>query len=157
TFREERRRAQRVVELADVARPLVAHEQVDRVLRERLRSLGALGRDAREEVLRDARQVPDAIAERGPFERDAAQAVVEVLAELAALDHRAQIAVRRADDPAVRANRRGAADAFERALLKDAEQRDLRARRDVADLVEEERAAFGHLEAAATARDGAGE
>ena len=50
-----------------------------------------------------------------------------------------------------------AADALERPLLEDAEQRDLRARRDVADLVEEERAALGHLEAAATTRDGAGE
>src|SRR6185503_8721375 len=125
---------ERVVELADVARPLVTSEQVERVLRERLDRLAALGGDAPEEVLGDARQVPEARAERGHFERDAAEAVVEVFAELAALDHRLEVAVRRADDPAVRADRRGAADALEGALLEDAEQRDLRARRDVADL-----------------------
>ena len=123
----------------------------------RLRGLDALGRDATEEVVGDAREVADALAERRDLERDAAEAVVEVLAELAALDHRLQIAVRRADDPAVGADGGRAADALERALLEDAEERDLRARRDVADLVEEERAALGHLEAAAAARGGARE
>ena len=93
----------------------------------------------------------------GHLEGDAAEAVVEVLAELAALDHRLQVAVRRADDADVGADGRRPADALERALLEDAEERDLRARRDVADLVEEERAALGQLEAAAAARDGAGE
>ena len=42
-----------------------------------------------------------------------------------------------------------AADALERPLLEDAEELDLGARRDVADLVEEERAALGQLEATA--------
>ena len=82
------------------------------------------------------------------LQRDAAQAVVEVLGG----SHRAptigaQVAMRRADDARIDADRLHAADALEGGLLQHAEQRHLRARRDVADLVEEERAAAGELEA----------
>ena len=50
-----------------------------------------------------------------------------------------------------------AADALELALLQHAQQLGLHRRRDVADLVEEQRAAVGELEAAELALDGAGE
>ena len=50
-----------------------------------------------------------------------------------------------------------AADALERALLQDAQELDLRRRRDLADLVEEERAAVGLLEAPGAPPIGAGE
>ena len=51
----------------------------------------------------------------------------------------------------------GAAEALELALLQHAQQLHLRAEVDVADLVEEERAALGHLEAPLLAGVGAGE
>src|SRR5581483_3524817 len=51
----------------------------------------------------------------------------------------------------------GAADALEFALLQDAQQFGLKGRRELADLVQEDRAAFGELEFAFLLRDGARE
>ena len=53
--------------------------------------------------------------------------------------------------------RLGAADPLELALLQHAQQLGLERRRDLADLVEEQRAAVGQLEAALAGVDGAGE
>ena len=65
--------------------------------------------------------------------------------------------MRRGDDAHVAAHRHVAADALEHALLQHAQQLHLHGRAHVADLVEEQRAAFGDLEAALARRDGAGE
>ena len=56
--------------------------------------------------------------------------------------------MRGGDDPDVDRDLLGAADAEEAALLEHAQQVDLHLGRDVADLVEEERAAVGELELA---------
>ena len=58
--------------------------------------------------------------------------------------------MRRCDDAHVGLDRRVAADAIEVAVGEHTQQARLQFRRHVADLVEEERAAFGLLEAAAT-------
>src|SRR5690242_5671115 len=65
--------------------------------------------------------------------------------------------MRRGDDADIGANRRAAADAGVLARLEDAQQPCLRLERHVADLVEEERAALGLLEASDRARCRAGE
>ena len=59
--------------------------------------------------------------------------------------------------PDVGLDRLGAAEPLELALLQHAQQLDLRRQVDVADLVEEQRAALGQLEAPLLARFGAGE
>ena len=59
-----------------------------------------------------------------------------------------QVAVRGGDEPHVDADRLDAADALELALLQRAQELHLHLDRDLADLVEEERAAVGELEAA---------
>jgi hypothetical protein len=84
-------------------------------------------------------------------------AVVQVGAVLAALHHLLEVAVGGADQPHVDLHRLAAADAFELALLQHAQQLGLEGRRDVADLVEEQRAAVRHLEAALAVAHGAGE
>ena len=66
---------------------------------------------------------------------------------------RPQVAVGRGDHPHVHANRLGAAQPRDLVLLQDAQQLDLRGRRQIADLVQEQRPAVGQLEAA---RCGAG-
>ena len=63
----------------------------------------------------------------------------------------------RGDDPQIGPDRRAAADRHELARLQHAQQAGLRLERHVADLVEEQRAALGLLEAADLARVGAGE
>src|SRR5581483_7246486 len=74
------------------------------------------------------------------------QPVEEVLAEGPGGDASAQVAMRRRDDPYVRADRLVSADAFELPFLQHAQERDLRLRREVADLVQEDRSTFGELE-----------
>ena len=68
-----------------------------------------------------------------------------------------EVPVGRRDDAHVDPLRARAADALELLLLEDAQQLRLQLERDVADLVEEERAAVRQLEAPDPLRDGAGE
>src|SRR5581483_2637832 len=87
------------------------------------------------------------------------EAEEEVLAEPSVRDLVLELAVGRRDDPHVRAVELGAADASELARLDDPEELDLRLRGELADLVEEERAAARDLDEAepqlARAREGA--
>ena len=73
------------------------------------------------------------------------------------LDLRVQVAVGRGDDAHVDGDVGLAADRAEPALLQDAQQLHLQVQRQLADLVEEERAAVGAAEAARAVGDGAGE
>ena len=68
-----------------------------------------------------------------------------------------QVAVGRGDDAHVDLQRRRAADALEALLLERAQDLGLQRQRQVADLVEEQRAAMRQLELARLARDRAGE
>ena len=95
-----------------------------------------------------ARQVVEPIAQRRQVDREDVEPVVEVLAELALRDQRLEVAVGGRDDADVDLDRLGAADALELALLQHAQQLDLHLQRQVADLVEEQGAAVGELEAA---------
>ena len=108
-------------------------------------------------ALRQRHDVVLALAQRRHLDRDDVQAVVEVLAELAGLHHRRQIAVGRGDQPDVDAQRPRAAEPLELVLLEHAQDLGLRARAHVADLVEEQRAAVGLLEPADALLVGAGE
>ena len=71
--------------------------------------------------------------------------------------HPKEVAVRRGDEADVDLDRLRTADPLELLLLQDAQQLRLKLERDLADLVEEQRAAVGHLEAADLLGDGAGE
>ena len=62
-----------------------------------------------------------------------------------------------ADDPGVDRDRLAAADPLDHPLLQEAQQLDLQRQRDVADLVEEQRAAMGELDLALGGLDRAGE
>ena len=76
------------------------------------------------------------------------QAEVEILAEPPRRDRRAQLAVGRRDEPHVDLHQRGAADALEPLLLERAQDLGLQRQRQLANLVEEQRAAMRHLELA---------
>ena len=88
------------------------------------------------------------------------KAVEQVGAKSAKLGEPRQVLVGRADDAYVGADRVGAADALKFAVLDDAEDLLLHARRDRTELIEDERAAVGLLETAdvraGRAREGAG-
>jgi hypothetical protein len=136
-----------VAHLADVAGPGVGQHRVHRVGAERHLHAAPAG-DVAQEVVGQPGDVLAALAHRRQLDVDHAQAEVQIFAEAAAVDLLAQVAVGRGQDPDVDLDRAIAADPLDLALLEHPQQ--LRLERDVelADLVEEDRAALGLLEAA---------
>ena len=105
-----------------------------------------LARELFEEVIGEQQDVRLALAQRRHEDREHVQPVVEILAEFAGGNRFLQILVGGRDQADVGADRLGAAEPFEFALLQHAQQLDLRGEVQVADLVEKQRAALGHLE-----------
>ena len=95
--------------------------------------------------------------QRRQADRERVDAVVEVLAEPALADEHVERPVGRRDQAEVDVDGSVAAEALEAALLEHAQQLGLRDQRQVADLVEEQRAAVGQLEAPGLAVVRAGE
>ena len=148
--------ADEVLQLADIAGPAVALHGLDRARLDRLRRQAfALG--AGEEMPHQIGDVVAPLAQRRQADRHDIQPEEQILAEEPLPDQLPQILVGRGDDAHVGADRRAPADRRVFALLEHAEEPRLRLHRHVADLVEEERAAFGLLEAAGGARLRAGE
>jgi hypothetical protein len=102
----------------------------------------------REEVAHQVGHVLAALAQRRQAHRHHIEAEEQVLAEQALLDQDAQVLVGGRDDADIGLDRGAAADGRVFALLQHAQQPGLRLHRHVADLVEEQRAALGLLEAA---------
>ena len=107
-----------------------------------------LAREAVEEMAGEQHRVARPLGEAGDLHDDLGEAIIEVLAEAAVGDHRLEVLVRRADDARVDGDRLAAADALDHPLLQEAQQLDLQRQRNVADLVEEQRAALGQLDLA---------
>src|SRR5262249_33833984 len=110
-----------------------------------------------QEVGGQERDILDPIAERGQIDPDHVQPVEQVGAESSLLDLVLEDLVAGRDDPDGDLDRLGPADALELPGLQDAKQLGLEARRDVARLVEQERAFVGQLEATDLATLGPGE
>ena len=109
------------------------------------------------EEVHEERDVLGAIAERREMDGEDVESVVEILAEGLFLDRFQQVAVGGGDDADIDPDRRLAADAVEFMLLQDVEQLGLDLGREFADLIEEDGAAVGELEAADAPGDGARE
>ena len=97
------------------------------------------------------------LAQRRHRDLDHLQAVIEILAELAAQHHRFEVAVGGGDDADVDVDRFVAAKLGELRVLQHVQQLGLERRLHLADLVEEDRAGVGLLELADARRRGAGE
>ena len=131
------------------------------------RGLGLLGelvrrpqRGAREEGEQRAgepRQVLAPLAQRRHHQLDDVEAEEQVLAEAAGLHLGVEVAVGGGDHPHVGDAGPVLADALEPLLLEEAQQPCLEAGRELADLIEEERAALGGLDPAGLVADRAGE
>src|SRR5258707_721627 len=104
-----------------------------------------------------AEQSSSSLAQRRQGHRHHVQSVVEILPEASGLHFRREIAVGGGHQANVHLERLGSADPFEFALLQDAQQFDLQGGRNLPDLVEEQRASVGELEATLLAADRAGE
>ena len=124
-------------------------QRLQRVLGQHLRLDRELARALLQEVARQRRDVLLPLAQRRQPQAHDVEAVHQVLAEQALPHALLQVLVRRGDDAHVRLQRRVAADAVVLAVGEHAQQAHLQVGRHVADLVEEQRAAFGLLEAPA--------
>src|SRR4029079_12299142 len=94
---------------------------------------------------------------RRQADREHVEPVVQLLAELAVLDPLLEVEDGRADQPDIDLDGLRPPDALELALLQRAQELDLDLDRQVADLVEEQRAAVGELEPPRPPRHRAGE
>jgi hypothetical protein len=102
-----------VLELADVARPVVPLEQRHRLVRDAGHGLPHLLAVLREEVLGDERDVFAPLAQRGQLNRDDVDPVVEVLAKPPFRDELRQVLVGRRHHADVGADLLGPAHAAE--------------------------------------------
>src|SRR5579872_2946645 len=137
-----------VAKLADVAGPVVGGQR--RV--SRLRKPGDVFAVARghffEEVVHQQGYVDFALAQRRQHDVDDVQAVEQIFAKRALLDHGFQVGVRCRDHPHVDFDRLVRPHARDLAVFQHAQQLDLRVHRHFADFVEKQRAAVGIFELA---------
>ena len=141
-------RSMRVLELAHVARPVIAHQHVDGGRRDPLDVLAVGARGLLEKMIGEQQQIGLPLAQRRNEDREHVEPVVQILAERAVGDRLLEVLVGRGDQPHVRLECVfGAAQPLELALLQHAQQLHLRRQVQLADFVEEQRAAFGELEA----------
>src|SRR5437899_1614963 len=146
--RNDQRSLDRVLELADVPRPRVRHQQLPGVATQPRLPLAHPLAQAADEFLGEEHHVLAALAQRRQVNRKHAEPVIEILTELATRHCVREVSVGGDYEAKVGLERRGATDALELALLEDTEKFGLDGRRELADLVEKERAPGSELEAA---------
>jgi hypothetical protein len=86
------------------------------------------------------------LAQRWQSDRNHVHAIVELLAELSPRNGVAEVAIRGRDEAHVHVDHRRAAHAPDLPLLQRAQQLDLKRRRQLRDLIEEQRAAVRDLD-----------
>ena len=136
-----------VLELADVAGPLVVDERAQRLGRH-LDGAAVLHVELAQEVIDEHRDLLPTLAERRDADLDDVETVVEVLAELMDAHRGLEVAVGGGDQAHVGVDDLLAADAGELAVLQHVEQLGLQPQRHLADLVQEERALVSRFELA---------
>ena len=145
---QDHRALDHVAQLAHVAGPVVPLQPLHVPAGDALDRLVHGGAELLHRRPDQQRDVLAALAQRRHADREDGEAVEEVPAEAPRLDLGPEVAVGGGDDPDVGVQRPRAADALELALLEDAQQLGLQLQRQLADLVEEDRRAVRHLEAA---------
>ena len=157
SFCQEDDRLDGVIEFAEVAGPRMVHEPLERrgfdrgdVPLKLIRPTAKLRGD-------QLRQILAAIPERRNEERQAVDALIQVLAKHPAVDAVAKRRVARRHDADIGAADHFGPEAFEFTVFNRPEDLRLRERAHVGNLVQEQRARIGHLELAAKRAIGAGE
>src|SRR5262245_40707562 len=145
-----------MLQLAHVAGPRVSLAQLQRVLLDPTNALRHLLREPLDEVLDQNRNVLTSLSQWRRDNRKDVQAIEEIRSERARRDGLRQIPVRRGDHPDVHGNGATPADPFDVTLLQDAQQRDLRVHRYLADLVEKDGARMRQFKPTPSLLRGAG-
>src|SRR3989475_9380324 len=135
-----------VLQLTDIARPVVRLQECHRALLDARDPLGGALREPFHEVLDEDGQVVRPLPQRRDRDRKHIQSIEQIGAECAARDRCLEILIGGDDDAHVHRDGMTAADPFDFPLLQHAQQRDLRLGGQVADFIEENGAAVGGLE-----------
>src|SRR6266581_4028124 len=109
------------------------------------------------EVFGELENVRPPLAERRQIDREHVEAVIKVFAKDAFAYRPLEVLVCCRDEADIRLDRFGPAEAFVFALLKHTQQLDLSRLAQLANLIQKERSAFSHFEAALLAAAGSGE
>src|SRR5262245_25380520 len=113
-----------------------------------------LAGEAIDEMSGEGRDIASTLAQGGHRDRKDVQAVEEITPEAARTNLFGEIPVGCRDHPDVDLNGTRRSESLELSVLQDAEQLRLRLRRKLTDLVEQNRAAVGELEAPDLSRPG---
>ena len=135
-----------VLQLAHVPRPGVGFEVVERGWRQHQQFLVQVLAELVDEMARQDQHIVAALAQRRNLDREHRQPEVQILAELTLAHSLFEVAVRRRYDARVDVKRLRTADTLELLLLEGSKDLGLEREWQIADLVEEQRAAMGQLE-----------
>ncbi len=113
---------QKILQLADVARPLPCHQRIHGLRRNGFDGLAHAAGVARNKMTHQDGNVGDAVAQRRRKNRKHLEAVKEVAAELFFRDHFGQIAIGGGDQAHIDGDGPRAAEALDLALLQGAQQ-----------------------------------
>src|SRR5262249_4050464 len=147
TVRDDERALHRVLQLPDVARPRVLQERLASVAAETGLALAHAHAERPDEVIGQQQHVVAALAERRQMHGEDVEPIEQVLADATGRNRVLEVSIGRRDEAHVAAQGRRTAYALELALLQDAQELGLYGQRQLADLVEEQRAGRGQLEA----------
>ena len=136
-----------VFELAYVAGPAVALEDVHHLRRNHVDALSQRVRQPFHEMPSQQRDVASAIAQRGQRDGKDIQPIVQIPAESAVADFVVQISIGRRNNAHVDIDGSRTAQTLELAFLDGPQQLGLQLERELTDLVQKNGAAVGHLEA----------
>jgi len=146
-----------VVQLPDTALPRMAQQRGAGAGGEQPHGLATIARLVDQEALGQPKDVLRPLAKRRHLQVNHVDAVVQILAEASLLHEVLEVLVRCADDAEVHGQRDFRPQPLHLAVLEHAQESNLHRRRELGDLVEEERAALGLLDVAAPLSVGAGE
>ena len=144
-----------VLQLAHVPRPGVGFEVVERGWRQYQQFLVQILAELVDEMARQDQHIVATLAQGRNLDREHRQAEVQILADLTLVHSLFEVAVRRRYDASVDVKRLRTADTLELLLLEGSQDLGLEREWQIADLVEEERAAMGQLESSWLALRGA--
>src|SRR6185503_19428660 len=135
-----------VLELADVSRPLVGCQRREDILRDALDRLAKPRAKTMHQIMHERRNVFPMLTERRQRDRKHVEAVIQIAAKSSFSHFFSEVAIGRGDDSHVDVDGPRTAETFDLSFLQHAQQLGLHFERQLADLVEENRAAIGQLE-----------
>src|SRR5262249_10341545 len=144
-------------QLSNVAWPVVAEQLLEDRLWNGINRSSELIRESSYKRLRQQRDIRPSLPQRRHGNRIDAQPIVQIRPKTSLRHLRVQLAVRRGNHPHVHFNRLLVAHPLQLSFLNDAEQFCLDLQRQLANLVEEQRAAVGQLEPSLPPPDCVGE